>query len=333
MQKLDGTRVTEVLGADRVSFLRSIGAALQESGSESFLIGGAVRDALLGLVSSDLDIMLDRALGETLRHLRAAWPQALPGYPSPVKLVEYPKFFTARLILAEELFPGVVTLDFSQARQESYPAPGAQPLVSAGELPADLARRDFSINAMAYALSPRRFGTLLDLHGGAADLEQRYVRVLHDQSFLDDPARLLRAVRFSVRCGFALEAHTAALFDAAVRGHALRTLPAFRLGDEFRKVLKEPMAAQILQRFSEVGLLAQLLPEVAWSAERTAVLDAAGRRVSAAGGDVWESRMQELVSGLSAAERESVLKRFGFGSSLRRRLMSDHRAGETSRAD
>ena len=146
-----------------------------------FLVGGSVRDALLGVAVGDLDIVVE---GNAVT-LATKVAEALGGQVSSLS-----QFGTAMLKLSGK------RLDLAMARREVYIRPGALPKVEASSIHEDLGRRDFSINAMAIALSGPEAGQLLDQHGGRKDLERGLIRVLHPKSFLDDPTRVLRAVRY-----------------------------------------------------------------------------------------------------------------------------------------
>jgi poly(A) polymerase len=175
------------------------------SGQRLALVGGAVRDLLLHRVHSDpwrglpdLDLVVE---GEAVMLL-----DRLQRQPGPIALKRYRShgaFGTVELEL--QLHSETWLVDLASARSEDYPKPAENPRVSLGSLDDDLARRDFSVNAIALLLAPDRFGTaLLDPHGGQADLERRQLRLLHPHSLRDDPTRLLRAARYAARLGFAL---------------------------------------------------------------------------------------------------------------------------------
>jgi len=189
-----------------------------------WLVGGAVRDALLGLrPGTDLDLVVD---GDAL-------PVASRLAPAlGARLVVHPRFGTAALEL-----PGGVSVDLATARRERYPAPGALPEVEPGTLDDDLARRDFTINAMALGVAGAAEGDLRDPHGGVRDLRARVVRALKRDAFVEDPSRLLRAARYAARLGFALAPETEADARAAADGVEARSA---RVGEELRRLLAEP---------------------------------------------------------------------------------------------
>ena len=194
------------LGPPRAGLLRSASRAAANLGLSLHLVGGSVRDALLGQAPADLDVAYaPDASGQPRRRggfqtrppVAAALAQALGGQADPPT-----PFGTAKLRI------GDVSLDLVMARRETYPSPGALPAVQPGALADDLARRDFSINAMAVSLSAGSWGRLADPFDGAGDLQRRTVRVLHPASFRDDPTRLFRAARYAGRLGFRLDPET-----------------------------------------------------------------------------------------------------------------------------
>jgi tRNA nucleotidyltransferase (CCA-adding enzyme) len=206
------------------------------------VVGGAVRDLLLGRVPVELDLVVE---GDAVAVARRA-AERLGG-----DVVVHDRFGTASVRA-----PGA-TFDLAGARAESYARPGALPDVRLGvPLADDLARRDFTVNAIAARVGD---GELTAYPGALEDLEGRALRVLHDASFRDDPTRLLRLARYAARLGFAVEERTAALAAAAVRDGAVATPSAERMGAELRLLAREPQPAAVeaLERF---GLGAALLP-------------------------------------------------------------------------
>lgn len=207
--------------------------AVREAASDElvYLVGGAVRDLLLGRERADVDLVI---VGDA-----AALATRLGADP-----VEHERFATAKVELDGH------EVDVATARTETYSEPGALPEVApASEIEADLGRRDFTINAMALPLSgePR----LIDPHGGRADLEAGLLRVLHPGSFLDDPTRALRAARYAARFGFALEPET----EALVRATDLATVSADRRRTELLRLAAEPEAARGFGLLAEWGLV------------------------------------------------------------------------------
>jgi tRNA nucleotidyltransferase (CCA-adding enzyme) len=223
--------------------------ALGEGGDELALVGGAVRDLLLGRTPRELDVVV---AGDAAVLARALAERVSTNGAQPPSATLHERFGTALL-----QWHGA-RVDIAARRAESYPAPGALPDVRAGSSHEDLARRDFTVNAIAVALGGARKGELSSVEHALADLDAGRLRVLHERSFVDDPTRLLRLARYRARLGFELEAHTAALATAALHDGALMTVSRARLGAELRLALGEADASAALESMSELGVLAAM---------------------------------------------------------------------------
>jgi tRNA nucleotidyltransferase (CCA-adding enzyme) len=195
-----------------------------------YLVGGGVRDLLLGRARSDLDVVVEGDAATVAR--------ALGG-----EVTEHERFGTAAVRLDG------LEIDIAGARAETYPEPGSLPEVRPASLDEDLARRDFTVNAMAIPLQGET--RLIDPHGGREDLRQERLRVLHARSFIDDPTRALRAARYAARFGFALEGETERLLRAA----DLATVSADRRRAELARIAAEPEAVRGFELLAEWGLL------------------------------------------------------------------------------
>jgi tRNA nucleotidyltransferase (CCA-adding enzyme) len=215
------------------------------------LIGGATRDLLLGASPRELDIVLAGDVAPVARELAAR----LGGDPDATTLHE--RFGTATVSWPRG------RIDIAARRSESYAAPGALPDVREGTPEEDLARRDFTINAIATPLGGPRRGTLRMAPHALEDLKAGRVRVLHERSFIDDPTRLLRLARYRVRLGFELEQRTAELAGEALAGGALATVSGARIGGELRLALAEPDPVAALAELGRVGVLEALAPQLA----------------------------------------------------------------------
>ena len=200
------------------------------AGQSLYLVGGAVRDMLLGRQRGDVDVVVEGDAAEVARRLGG-------------EAVEHQRFATAKAWL------GDLEIDLARARAESYPAPGALPEVRPAGLREDLARRDFTINAMALPLQGEL--ELIDPYSGQADLEAGLLRVLHQRSFVDDPTRALRAARYAARFGFELQPHTADLMREADLG----TVSEDRRATELLRLAAEPQAARGLLLAADWGLV------------------------------------------------------------------------------
>ncbi|MGH2714186.1 MAG: hypothetical protein ACRDM7_09945, partial [Thermoleophilaceae bacterium] len=212
----------------------------------TYLVGGWVRDLLRGERPErgpDLAVEGDAPL------VARALADRLGG-----EVREHERFRTAIVRL------GGVEVDLVTTRRETYEEPGALPRVEAASLREDLARRDFAVNAMAIALKGDDLGHLYDPHSGLPDLEAGLLRVLHDKSFIDDPTRLLRGVRFEARLAFGFEPDTEVLAREAVGSGALSTVSADRTGRELLKILEETEAPSAVARLKNLEIASALHP-------------------------------------------------------------------------
>jgi tRNA nucleotidyltransferase (CCA-adding enzyme) len=200
-------------------------------------VGGTVRDLLLGNPGTDLDLVRE----DPIEELAAELAQRLGG-----RAVLHGRFGTAVVTYDDDKH-----LDLIQARRETYPQPAALPVVEPGTIEDDLARRDFTINAMAIALPD---GEVLDPFDGRRDLERKAIRVLHDGSFLDDPTRIFRAIRYESRLGFRMDPETERLAREAIEAGLVRKLSGPRVREELIALLGEPEATTSILRMAELRL-------------------------------------------------------------------------------
>jgi tRNA nucleotidyltransferase (CCA-adding enzyme) len=229
---IDPTRLEEQI--DALPAIRQLGQIAERV--PAYLVGGVVRDLLLGREVADLDVAIE---GDT------------------EALNELPGFSLERdaLFLTGRLEQGDIKIDVAQTRAESYPAPGALPEVRPASIAEDLARRDFTVNAMAFPLTGEH--ALLDPHHGLDDLRAGLLRILHEGSFVDDPTRALRAARYAARFGFELEPET----DRLLRQADLTTVSEDRIGKELSHIAGEDDPAAALRLIVDWGVLSSLDPQ------------------------------------------------------------------------
>jgi tRNA nucleotidyltransferase (CCA-adding enzyme) len=202
-----------------------------------YLVGGIVRDLLLERENLDLDIVVEGRALEFAKFLA----QSLG-----TRFCKHHLFGTATVYWDD------LKVDIATARLESYPRWGALPRVAPSSLKDDLFRRDFTINAMALSLNKTDYGKLIDLYGGYRDLKQGLIRVLHDKSFLEDPTRIFRAIRFEQRFSFRIENHSAKLLREAVERNALSFVNEHRIRDELILILKEKTPYSYIKRINDL---------------------------------------------------------------------------------
>jgi tRNA nucleotidyltransferase (CCA-adding enzyme) len=242
---------------ERIEALRGMAALLPalEGLPPTYLVGGAVRDLLRGETPRDLDVAVE---GDALDAAETVAERLGGGVEG------YDRFGTATVVAPD------VTVDFAQTRRERYPQPGALPDVEPAPLEDDLRRRDFTVNAMAAGLSPDEIGVLHDPLGGQADLEARIIRILHDRSFVDDPTRLLRAVRYETRLDASMDPRSEELALEAIAANALGTVSGKRIRVELVFLLEEHEMPDAVARVCGLGLDKSMYPCLRCEPERAA---------------------------------------------------------------
>ncbi len=226
--------------------LTSVGEVGQELGVTAHVVGGFVRDMVIGRPNLDVDIVVE---GDGVEFaLKAA-----ERLGARVKV--HRRFGTAVLVVSKELH-----IDVASSRSEYYTKPGALPTVERSSLRQDLFRRDFTINAMSACLDPDCWGAIADPFGGLSDIRKRRLRIMHSLSFIDDPTRVLRAARFEIRYGFGMDVHTLQLALRAVELGVLEEVSGSRIRDELYDILDEKAPLEILRRLDELAALPALSP-------------------------------------------------------------------------
>lgn len=228
--------------------LTDAGRIADDIGYNIYVVGGFVRDLILGVENLDIDLVVE---GDAI-HFADKFSEKYSA-----KLETYEKFRTALVTLENDF-----TIDIVTARKEKYTHPAALPEVCKGTVRDDLQRRDFTINSMAIRLNSRDWGTIIDFFDGQKDLSMGIVRVHHDLSFIDDPTRIIRAVRFEIRYGFHMDEKTEHLAVEAIESGVFDAVSRERIGFEFDILLKEKNFAGILKRMLNLGILEKIYPEI-----------------------------------------------------------------------
>lgn len=302
------------------NILRTVGRFANKEGQRAFVVGGFVRDILLGIKNFDIDIVTEGdaiALAGRLRDRYRA------------DFVAYKKFGTATVIIEK------FRIDLATARKESYAKPAALPTVEFSSLKNDLHRRDFTINAMAASINKGTFGQLIDFFGGERDLENGVIRVLHDGSLIDDPTRIFRAVRFEQRLRFSIDKYTENLIKHAVREGMFSKTQNQRIRDELLLMMEEESPIRTILRMKELHELRFIHKKILIRKstkdtfinigelfKRYAARELKDKRVN-----LKTVYLMALFTNLSAGELESVCERFVFPRAVREKLLS-YRANE-----
>ena len=238
----------EQLPSNLLSILQRIGQVAGEAGFQVYLVGGMVRDLFLRVPNFDVDLVVEGD-GPTLAQLL--------GEALPARVRVHQRFKTAVLIMADGF-----KIDVATARAEYYEFPAALPQVQRSSIREDLYRRDFTINTLAIALNPERFGELIDFFGGRRDIEEGVIRILYNLSFVEDPTRIIRAIRFEQRYRFAMDADTLRFARDAIERRMLGQLSYGRILNELIMILNEKDPLPALNRMQEIGVWNYVFPEV-----------------------------------------------------------------------
>jgi tRNA nucleotidyltransferase (CCA-adding enzyme) len=249
-----------------VKILKDLGETGDQFDLPVYGVGGFVRDLLLGIRNYDIDVTVEGD-GILLAETFAARHNC--------RVKSHRKFGTAVIV-----FPDGFKIDVASTRLEYYTSPGALPSVERSSLKMDLYRRDFTINTLAIRLNKSDFGVLLDYFGAQRDLREKVIRVLHNLSFVEDPTRVFRALRFEQRLDFHIAKHTENLVKNAVKMNFLEKLGGKRLLTELVYILREKEPVRAIDRMASLGLLQFIHPGLEFTSETRAVLDGAVKIVS-----------------------------------------------------
>ncbi|MDD5436898.1 MAG: hypothetical protein PHX20_05085, partial [Candidatus Omnitrophica bacterium] len=296
--------------------LRRIGSLANSKGCTAFIVGGLVRDLLLGANNLDLDIVVE---GDAIKLGEEMAKELDAGF------VTHRRFGTCSVITKKKL-----KIDFATARKEVYERPAALPTVEFSSLKDDLIRRDFTINAMAVSLNKESFGQLIDFFGGERDLRRGVIKVMHDGSFIDDPTRIFRAVRFEQRIGFSIDAHTEDLIKFAIKKEMFKRVEPQRIRDEVILILKEEDPYRAVKRMHELDELRFLHPKIRLDKNATELYRSIGTISAWHEGSSFKKRAAEewliylmaLFDRLSYNDCSSICNKFVFRRSETIRLLS-----------
>jgi tRNA nucleotidyltransferase (CCA-adding enzyme) len=284
------------LSARMAAILTETVKAARRRGLSLYLVGGSVRDLLLERAHLDVDLAVEGDTASLAEELAAS---------VGARLAVHRAFGTASLRLPAGQAGGAdIGLDLAQTRDEHYDRPGALPSVRPAAIAQDLARRDFTVNALALGLAGEQAGCLLDPYDGQRDLAARRLRVLHDRSFQDDATRILRGLRYEGRLGFRLEAATRRLLCRDLS--YLDTISGARLRRELLAILAEDRPERILARAQALGVLPTLHPALSFDRRRAAAFVAARRRPLASLPEVY---LCLLAAKAAPAQVESAVLR------------------------
>ncbi|MEW6719943.1 MAG: CBS domain-containing protein, partial [Thermodesulfobacteriota bacterium] len=293
-----------------MKLLQAAGECADRLGMRAYVVGGFARDLLMRVENLDVDIVVE---GEGIRFADAF------GLQEGARVRSHHKFATAVLV-----FPDGFKIDVASARVEYYLEPGALPTVEYSSLKQDLYRRDFTINTLAIRLNPAGFGGLIDFFGAQRDIKEKGIRVLHSLSFIEDPTRILRAVRFECRFGFSISRHTLNLIRNAVRLDLVRRLPKPRLFSELELILQESDPVSIFTRLAEMGVGPSIHPALTLDKEQIRLLEETQEVLAWFSllyldekVEKWAVLFLALLDPLSSSEAKRLAKELGVRSRVR----------------
>lgn len=307
-----GTWLREKFPTSVSAMLKQAGEVADGLGFKAYLVGGSVRDLLRGQENLDIDIVIE---GDGIQFAKEF------GRRLEAKVRTHERFGTAQ-VLTDDL-----KLDVATARTEYYESPAALPKVETSSIKKDLYRRDFTINTLAVVLNPKDFGLLIDFFGGQRDLREKTIRVLHNLSFIEDPTRAFRAVRFAERFGFKLSKHTENLIKTALRMNLFDKLSGSRLYEELLLTFDETEPVKAIRRLSQYGLLKVIHPKLVFDEKIEAILQSVHDTLSWFNLLFLEEKpnkssmyLMALLSILSAEEGETALARLSMPSKMKEEI-------------
>jgi tRNA nucleotidyltransferase (CCA-adding enzyme) len=311
----------------------------EASGWHLYLVGGVVRDLLLAqtraenLSITDIDLVVDGCdqVAEVGAGVKLA--KALQQIHPAAHLDIHGTFQTAALVWPQNSEFGSLGIDIATARTESYPYPAANPEVSSSSIDQDLYRRDFTINALAWRLTPSPDPPLLDLFGGLIDLQNQQLRVLHPNSFVDDPTRIFRGARFAVRLGFRFEPQTAEYIRAAIssgiyvqtaQAHSRMPALQIRLKTELKYLLQVNYWQPTIELLGELGALQCIHPTLKLDRELLQQLRLLARCLAKFDPqqslEHWQLRLAAMIADLDPIYRSAVAKNLQLSPDIINRL-------------
>ncbi|MBW1708875.1 MAG: CBS domain-containing protein [Deltaproteobacteria bacterium] len=250
----------ERLPKNIISLLADLGRTADRLGYSIYAVGGFIRDVFIKQENLDIDVVVE---GDGINFAKV-FAAEHPG----VRIRSHLKFNSAVLI-----FPDGFKVDVATARLEYYESPATLPIVEVGSLRLDLYRRDFTINTMAVKLNEERFGNLIDYFRGVQDIKYGYIRVLHNLSFVEDPTRVFRAIRFEQRFGFKISKLTANLIQNAVKHNFFEKLSPKRLFVELKYILQEDEPGRAMKRLDDFDLLKFIMPDLKFNKSKAELFE------------------------------------------------------------
>ena len=292
------------LNSDYYELIENIGKVAHEVKQKAYLVGGIVRDILLDFKNLDIDIVVEdnaltlaKALEDKFKNCKVS--------------KEHDRFQTAKIVF--NIKGKEISIDLASTREEIYEFPAALPNVRVSTLEKDLIRRDFTINALAVSLMPDDFGEVVDLFNGLSDLKEQKIRILHDLSFVDDPTRMIRAVRFAARFGFEIEKHTLDLLKRTIDSRQFDNLIEKIRGDrvkiEIKYLFNLSNIEQALDSFFATGISKMISTRLKYDDEVKEIISRAKYFIGKTKlNSHWLIYLALLAQDLENKDKEKILK-------------------------
>jgi len=301
-----------------IKLLHELGETGDELGVSVYAVGGFVRDLILKKENLDLDVAVEGDGIFFAKHFAKIFGG---------KVRCHPAFGAAAIVM-----PDGGKLDIASARQERYEYPGALPTIEPSSLELDLRRRDFTINALALCLNRHKFAIMIDFFGGRQDIRQRSVRALHNLSFIEDPTRIFRAIRFERRLGFPIEPRTERLMRDAIKMGVIENIGAIRLRNELIHILNERKPSGALQRMSDFALLSLIHPSLKLSPKTKRIINKTSKLIDWFGAlypneqlEQWTTYFLAFCEELAHEEFEETCQRLKLSYKMAARVFSSRR--------
>jgi tRNA nucleotidyltransferase (CCA-adding enzyme) len=289
---------------ERLNFIARLA---EELNCPAYAVGGFVRDLVMGLKDFDLDVVVE---GDGIN-----FAKELHSRIAGSAFIKHRQFGTATVSFEDK-----AKVDIASARKEIYEHPASLPRVTFGTIKDDLGRRDFSVNAMALDISRHNFGALVDFFAGTDDIKKKLIRALHGASFIDDPTRILRAIRFEQRFNFRIEPGTLRLIREALDLRMLEKVHNHRLRDELILILKEPQAIKCVKRINALCAFKFIHSAIAVGRKTIASLEkiksthlwfeenfSHRRKI-----ELWVLYLAVILEGVELRQQEIILSEFAF---------------------
>lgn len=302
----------EKLPDEKNRIIAKLGPLADDSGVKIYLVGGLPRDLLLELHDTALHLDMDIVVeGDGIRFAEKA------AHLFNASIITHPRFRTATLT-----FKSGIMIDFATARTEYYRFPAALPVVEPSSIENDLRRRDFSINSLAISINKENFAEILNPFRGTEDIKNSSIRALHDKSFIDDPTRIFRAIKFEQRLGFTLERNTGIWIKEAVSDGLINKLSGARIFKELRLQLSEKNPLGVLKRMKKLNMLDYIHPDIQIedSAFRKAKKIFSEDPALTGKTSAWEIYFQAMTATMHPASLQELLIKLAIPKKLKKSL-------------